>query len=148
MLFYQILPNSYLGDTVNHPTGHGIPLGYTAKVPPVANDGEYVRWHGLGWEVTTQAPPVTQPPPPEPKLITKVSFRFRLTDAEYVAILSAAKSDVEVQAWVETFNMVNQVNLVDQRTKDGLDNLVSKGLLTQVRADEILSAEVKDSERP
>jgi hypothetical protein len=148
MLFYQILPNSYLGDTVNHPTGHGIPLGYTGKVPPVVQEGQYVRWHGLGWEITSEPPPVTQPPSPAPEFVTKVAFRFRLTDAEYVGILSAAKTDVEVQAWVETFNMVSQVNLVDQRTKDGLDKLVSKSLLTQERATKIVADPVQPSERP
>jgi hypothetical protein len=148
MLFYKILPNSYLGDTIGHPTGHGIPLGYTSKVPPVAGEGEYVRWHGRGWELTSEPPPVTQPPKPEPRFITKVAFRFRLTDAEYVGILTAAKTDVEVQAWVETFNMVSVVNLVDQRTVDGVQKLVDKGLLTQARGDEVLTAEVQASERP
>ena len=148
MLFYQILPNSYLGDTVSHPTGHGIPLGYTGKVPPVVQEGQYVRWHGLGWEITSEPPPVTQPPPPAPEFVTKVAFRFRLTDAEYVGILSAAKSDVEIQAWLETFNMVTQINLVDQRTKDGVATLVGKGLLTEARAEEVLTAPVQDSERP
>lgn len=148
MLFYQILPNSYLGDTVNHPTGHGIPLGYTGKVPPVAQEGQYVRWHGLGWEVTDIPPPVVEPAPEPPQFITKVAFRFRLTDAEYVGILSAAKTDVEVQAWVETFNMVTQINLNDARTVSGVQTLVSKNLLTQERATDILTAPVQPNERP
>lgn len=87
------------------------------------------------------------PPPPLPNIITKVAFRFRLTDAEYVGILSAAKTDVEVAAWVETFNMVSSIDLDNQRTKDGVANLVSKNLLTQARADEILTAPVKSDER-
>lgn len=148
MLFYQILPNSYLGDTVNHPTGHGIPLGYTGKAPPVVQEGQYVRWHGLGWEITSEPPPVTQPLPPAPEFVTKVAFRFRLTDAEYVGILSAAKTDIEVTAWVETFNMVTQINLSDPRTVGGVGTLVSKNLLTQERATEILSGPVLPEERP
>jgi len=148
MLFYQILPNSYLGDTIGHATGHGIPLGYTSKVPPVAGEGQYVRWHGQGWELTTTPPPVTEPAPPAPQLITKVAFRFRMTDAEYVGVLSAAKSDVEIEAWLATFNMVTQINLVDTRTQGGIAKLVSKGLLTQARGDEILTAPVQDGERP
>lgn len=94
------------------------------------------------------SPPV---PPTEPVLlniITKVAFRFRLTDAEYVGILSAAKTDVEVASWVETFNMVSSIDLDNQRTKDGVANLVSKNLLTQARADEILTAPVQPNERP
>jgi hypothetical protein len=90
-------------------------------------------------------------PEPQPyvqPIITKVAFRFRMTDAEYVGILSAAKTDVEVVAWVETFNMVSTIDLDNQRTKDGVANLVSKNLLTQARADEILTAPVQPGERP
>lgn len=90
----------------------------------------------------------SEPTPYVTPIITKVAFRFRFTDAEYVNILTAAKTDVEVAAWVETFNMVTQINLDDQRTKDGVANLVSKNLLTQPRADEILTAPVQAGERP
>lgn len=82
------------------------------------------------------------------KIITKVAFRFRFTDAEYAAILAAAKTDVEVQAWYDTFNMVATIDLDNQRTKDGVANLVSKNLLTQARATEILTAPVQLGERP
>jgi hypothetical protein len=91
--------------------------------------------------------PEPAPTLPSP-IITKVAFRFRLTDAEYVGILSAAKTDVEVASWVETFNMVSSIDLDNQRTKDGVANLVSKNLLTQARADEILTAPVQPNERP
>ena len=90
--------------------------------------------------------------PPPPPIITKLAFRYRLTDAEYVGILTAAKTDVEVAAWIETFNMVSQVNLDDPRTASGLDMMVSKDLLTEERKTEILTAPVQDpaqdSERP
>lgn len=85
------------------------------------------------------------PPPP---IITKLAFRYRMTDAEYVGILSAAETDVEVAAWVETFNMVTQINLYDPVTASGLETLVSKGLLTKERALQIRSEPVRDSERP
>jgi len=91
------------------------------------------------------APPSS--PLPVYTVISKVAFRFRFTDAEYTAILAAAKTDVEVQAWYETFNMVATVDLDNQRTKDGVANLVSKNLLTQARADEILTAPVQPGER-
>lgn len=85
---------------------------------------------------------------PLPPIITKLAFRYRMTDAEYVGILSAAKTDVEVAAWVETFNMVTQINLDDPVTASGLETLVSEGLLTKERALEIRSQPVRDSERP
>jgi hypothetical protein len=90
-------------------------------------------------------------PEPQPyvaPVITKVAFRFRLTDQEYVGILSAAKTDIEVAAWLETFNMVSSIDLSNQRTKDGVANLVTKNLLTQARATTILTAPVQESERP
>lgn len=86
--------------------------------------------------------------PPKPPIITKISFRFRLTNSEYVDILNAAKTDTEVQAWVETFNMVSQIDLESSRTIDGISMMVTKGLLTSQRANEILSTPVDDSERP
>lgn len=104
---------------------------------------------GPGW---TYENGVFSPPPPIPitilKIISKVAFRFRLTDAEYVGILSAAKTDVEVAAWVETFNMSTTIDLDNQRTKDGVQNLVNKNLLTQARATEVLTSPVKPGERP
>lgn len=100
-----------------------------------------------GWEYKNNVFSQPPPEPPPPNIITKVAFRFRLTDAEYVGILSAAKTDVEVQAWYETFNMVSSIDLDNQRTKDGVANLVSKNILTQARANEILTAPVQPGER-
>jgi hypothetical protein len=121
---------------------------------PIDSDGMWVCIDN----VTPQPGPywtyengVFTPPPPAPPLpnvITKAAFRFRMTDAEYVGVLSAAKTDVEVASWVETFNMVSSIDLDNQRTKDGVANLVSKNLLTQARANEILTAPVQPGERP
>lgn len=99
------------------------------------------------YELVGPEPPLPPQPPPPP-IITKLAFRYRLTDAEYVGILTAAKMDVEVAAWVETFNMVSQVNLDDPRTASGLEMMVSKSLLTEARKTEILTVPVQDSERP
>jgi hypothetical protein len=120
---------------------------------PLETDGKWILIDGMEPQPATQwtykdgvfSPP--PPPPPLPNTITKVAFRFRFTDAEYAAILGAVKTDVEVQAWYDTFNMVSSVDLDNQRTKDGVANLVSKNLLTQARADEILTAPVQPNER-
>lgn len=124
---------------------------------PLETDGVWicvdrvVPQPGPGWlykNGSFSLPPDPPAPPPLPNVITKVAFRFRFTDAEYAAILAAAKTDAEVQVWYETFNMVLTVNLDNQRTKDGIANLVNKNLLTQARATEILTAPVQDNERP
>lgn len=100
---------------------------------------------GPGWLYNggTFSPPLAAEP-----IITRLAFRYRMTDEEYVGILTAAKTDVSVAAWVETFNIVSQVNLNDPRTKSGLDMMVSKGLLTAERETEILTAPVQPDERP
>jgi hypothetical protein len=121
---------------------------------PLSSDGSWICVDDVNprpgptwtYDGSTFSPP--PPPPPLPNIITKVAFRFRMTDAEYVGVISAAKTDVEVASWVETFNMVSTIDLDNQRTKDGVANLVSKNLLTQARADEILTAPVQPNERP
>lgn len=107
---------------------------------PVGPGWEYINGEFIG-----PAPP---PLPPELPIITKLAFRYRMTDAEYVGVLSAARSDVEVAAWIETFNMVSQIDLDDPRTASGVETLVAKALLTQERATEILTAPVQPGERP
>jgi hypothetical protein len=93
---------------------------------------------------------VPQPPPVDsrPPVITKLAFRFRLTDAEYVGILQAAKTQIAVAAWLETFNMVTQINLADPRTVAGVQQLAALDLLTDERAATILTAPVSEEERP
>jgi hypothetical protein len=111
----------------------------------IQSDVAQIGWTYDGAVFTPPAPP---PEPVLPPNITRLAFRYRLTDAEYVGILTAAKTDVSVAAWVETFNIVSQVNLNDPRTKSGLDMMVSKGLLTAERETEILTAPVQPDERP
>lgn len=135
----------------------GVVDGIAIADSPLDTDGEWVCVDGVepqpgrDWRYENgqfSPPPAPPPPPPLPNVITKVAFRFRMTDTEYVGVINAAKTDVEVAAWVETFNMVSQIDLDNQRTKDGVANLVSKNLLTQERATEILTAPVQPNERP
>lgn len=94
----------------------------------------------------------TSPPPPPPKadswVITKVSMISRFTNAEYVGILTAKKTDVTVEAWYDAFQAANNVNLKDQNCIDGINFLVSKNLLTQERANEILTTPAQQNEIP
>lgn len=133
----------------------GVVDGIALAESPLPTDGDWIDISGMSpepgplwlYKDGVFSPPPPLPPVILPNIITKVAFRFRFTDAEYVGILSAAKTDVEVAAWVETFNMVSSIDLDNQRTKDGMANLVSKNLLTQARADEILTAPVQPGER-
>lgn len=87
-------------------------------------------------------------PPTYTWIITKLSMISRFTNAEYVGILSATKTDVTVQAWYDAFYAATNVNLQDQRTIDGVNFLVTKNLLTQARADEILTTPAASNEIP
>lgn len=86
--------------------------------------------------------------PPLPPVITKVAFISRFTPQEYVGVVGATKTDVEVQAWYDLFQAANVVDLSDQRTVAGVNSFVTKNLLTQARADAILTDPVQDNERP
>jgi hypothetical protein len=103
---------------------------------------------GPGWSYDGKnfAPP--SPPPPLPNIITKLAMIDRFTEVEYEGILTAAKTDVQVQGWLDRFAAANQINLDDSRTISGIDLLVSKDLLTEERGQEILTNPVEPNECP
>jgi hypothetical protein len=84
----------------------------------------------------------------DPAIITKIAMITRFLDAEYTGILSAAKTDVEVQGWLDRFYAAGAIDLGDTRTIDGINMMVSKGLLVPARATEILTAPVRQDEKP
>lgn len=76
---------------------------------------------------------------PLSKVISKQEFRFKFTTAEYAALLLAAKTDVEVQTWVETFALYKEVNLDDPYVIESVDMMIRKNILSGDRKDAILS---------
>lgn len=85
---------------------------------------------------------------PSSYVVTKTAFRFRLTMEEYADIIAAADTDPIVRAWLETFNLVSQIDLSDKRAVDGIELLVAKELVTEERATEIMTAPIQPGERP
>lgn len=81
-------------------------------------------------------------------VITKLAMISRFTNNEYINIVTATKTDPAVQAWYDMFQVTNTVNLKDKRCIDGVNFLVSKNLLTQTRADEILTTPAQPNEIP
>lgn len=70
--------------------------------------------------------------------LTKQQFIDRFTHAEFIGILTAAKTDIEVEGWLFRFNNADSpMDTTSQTVVDGLALLVTEGLLTQARADEI-----------
>lgn len=124
---------------------------------PIDIDGTWIDMAGMspepgiGWSYVNGqfSPPLAPPaPPPLPNIITKVAMITRFTDAEFVAILTAAKTDVEVEGWYARFSAATTIDLDDPRTQAGAALLVSKHLLTQARASAILNNPVQPNERP
>lgn len=104
---------------------------------------------GPGWSYTQGAFAPPPPPPLPPNIITKVAMlTHRLKQAEFVGILQASKTDVAVEAWKYVFDAAATIDLDSENTHSGMALLVAKGLLTQSRADEILTAPVQHDERP
>lgn len=89
-----------------------------------------------------------EPAPPPTWVITKVAMISRFTPEEYVGIVGATKTDVEVQAWYDLFQAASVVDLQDPRTIAGINSLATKNLITEARAEEILTTPARDSERP
>jgi len=77
-------------------------------------------------------------PPLPPRVMTALAFIERFTADEQLAIATAAQSDASVNLWLVKATGAQEVDLDDPRTVDGLAALVSKGLITPERRDEIL----------
>jgi hypothetical protein len=138
---YEIKPDRYLGNVIGFRIDDGIPLGYTRTAPPYIPKGKYARWTGMGWEITNEPPPE---PEEEIRIITKLAFLNRITDDEYIAMLSASKTDVPIEAWFKKFDLMEQIVL----NKLNLNLFLEKSIFTKERIDAILKSPVQDHERP
>lgn len=77
---------------------------------------------------------------PYSKILTKYQFNSLFTFEELVAITSASKSDLEIEVLQKKFEIADEINLNEDIVATGLALLVSKGILTQERADEIANS--------
>jgi hypothetical protein len=105
---------------------------------------------GIGWTYENAAftAPVIPTPSPLPSIITKLALLNRMTDAEFIGIINAAKTDAEVELWKTRFDNATTIDLNDgSRVVAGFPMLVTKALLTQARATEILTAPIQPDER-
>lgn len=89
----------------------------------------------------------TDPHEGKPPVISKLAMIERFSSTEYAGILTAAKSDVAVQVWYDRFSAANSVDLSNPRTIEEINMMVSKGLLSQERANSILNDPVHLDER-
>jgi hypothetical protein len=93
---------------------------------------------GKGWTYaggTFSAPPK----PIEAVVLTPLEFLSRLTPQELGTIAALAQSDLTVEVWKMTMLAAGEIRSDDERTVQGLAFAVSKGILTQERAAEVMS---------
>ena len=90
-------------------------------------------------EVATHTAPRPLPPP-TPKQFTSLEFLDLFTDAEQLAVASAAMASAQVKLWYDRMLAASFVSLSDPRTSAGLQALVTASLITQARMDAILVA--------
>jgi hypothetical protein len=83
-----------------------------------------------------------------PPVITKLAMILRFSEGEYMDVLRAAKTDVEVEMWMDYLHASQMVTLAEERVKKGVNTLVNKGIITSDRGSAILNDPVQDSERP
>lgn len=93
-----------------------------------------------GWlfDGTNYTAPAPVTPPTHRTRLTRLEFRNLFTQAEKQALYTAAQSSIDVQIFLDDLNAAQYVETTDPVTVAGLGALVSAGLLTQARADEIL----------
>jgi hypothetical protein len=107
-------------------------------------DADFVQEHYPGrHRLVGIEPPIL----PDKSEITKLAMITRFLESEYAGILSASKFDMEVQAWLDRFYASTKIDLKDERTVNGINMMVSKGLLVPARATEILTAPVVPDEK-
>lgn len=81
------------------------------------------------------APPVAA----SPRIISAFAYRERFTAEEKVAIYTAAAANVQLRIWLDDVSASLEVHLDSARMQVGMATLVSVGLLSQERAEEILA---------
>ena len=71
--------------------------------------------------------------------LTKLEYMNRFTDAELATIYTVAKTNVQVEVWLEKFKASSEVDVTDPRTVAGVQALEAVGLIQIGRAAEILA---------
>ena len=130
-----------------------IPTRTTKVVPPECGDSivghPYPNFTGYEWILLSYVTPIpiidSEPlPAPEPiiqykTILTPFEFKNRFTSEERIAARVLSKTDMEVDDLWDMLNTAQEVDLNDPMVIYGLPLLVSKGVLTQIRCDEILT---------
>ena len=80
--------------------------------------------------------------------ITKLAFRNRFTQAEKVALYTAAKTNVDIQIYLDDVNAATYIDLQRADTRASVQGLELAGLLAAGRAAQIIDAPIQPDEVP
>lgn len=76
-------------------------------------------------------------PPPQPKTYSRLQIIEELGDI-YTNIVTASKSDVETEIWLEKFRLTDFFDFANQSDVDSIQFLVAKGFATQEKIDSLI----------
>jgi hypothetical protein len=96
-------------------------------------DADFIAAHHPDAELLEDVvePEIKQP-------ISVLDFRNRFTQAEKIAIYTAAKQVVAIQVWIDDLASAKDVNVTHTQTIEGINALEAAGLIGVGRAAEIL----------
>jgi hypothetical protein len=119
-----------------------IPAYCTDVAPPTPGPRQVPVWDGTAWALQEVPEPVIepeQPPTPERRTCTPLEFIERFTDAEQLAIVTAAMTEPRLRLWYDKLMAASFVDLDDARLLAGVEALVVAGLITSQRRAEVLA---------
>lgn len=88
--------------------------------------------------ITPLAPIVIGPIQSASRIITQEMFTRKLTQDELRTIYTVAKTNIDLEIWLDRFKMAKEIDLDDPFMIKGLNNLEAFGLLATGRSSEIL----------
>lgn len=114
-------------------------LSDSACIPFDSANTDYQAY--LAWLAEGNTPePADQPPPAQPKQLTSLEFLDLFTEAEQLAVATAAMQSPQAKLWYDRTLAAMFITLADPRTEAGLAALVDAGMLTAERKAEIVEA--------
>jgi len=99
------------------------------------NAGDFIGW---GYAAGIFTPPIADEPAAV-TAITLLAFRNRFTMAEKQGIYTAAETVVDIRVFLDDIAAASEIDLTDPQTIAGVQALEAVGLITTVRATEILT---------
>lgn len=81
----------------------------------------------------------TDPPAaPRSRILTRLAFMRRFTDAELATIYTAEEQSVVLKVWMDKFRVAEEISLDDPEIISGVTALEQMGILAAGRAAEVL----------